>query len=85
MIRSAVETTIGTALTTQEEGIYVPEFDPGHGMSAGGVLPPWWNNTGIRILIDRFEETLPLHDGWDGLREPDHSPADHPPRTTFEQ
>jgi hypothetical protein len=42
-------------------------------MSAGGVLPLWWNNTGIRILIDRFEATLPLRSDGNELREPDQS------------
>ncbi|MEO3939311.1 DUF1643 domain-containing protein [Dermatophilaceae bacterium Soc4.6] len=35
--------------------VYVPAFDPGHGMSAGAVQPTWWSHTGIPIVIDRFE------------------------------
>lgn len=70
LIREQAETIIGTALTSDEEGIYVPMFDPGHGMSAGAVSPGWWNATGIRILIDRFEATLPLHPDGAGLLEP---------------
>ncbi|KQY96816.1 Appr-1-p processing protein [Microbacterium sp. Root53] len=70
LIREAAETIIGAPLTTSAEGIYVPEFDPGHGMSAGGVSPAWWNSTGIRILIDRFEATLPLRPDDAGLLEP---------------
>lgn len=35
--------------------VYVPAFDPGHGMSAGAVHLPWWSHTGIPILLDRFQ------------------------------
>ena len=35
--------------------VYVPAFDPGHGMSAGAVQVPWWSHTGIPILLDRFQ------------------------------
>ena len=59
MIQTAAEEIIGTSLSTAEEAVHLPEFDPGHGMSAGAVHPSWWKNTGIRILIDRFEGTLP--------------------------
>ncbi len=34
--------------------IYVPEFDPGHGMSVGAVHVPWWVHTGLPILLDRY-------------------------------
>lgn len=35
--------------------VYVPAFDPGHGMSAGSVDLSWWSRTGIPILLDRLE------------------------------
>ena len=34
--------------------VRIPEFDPGHGMSAGHVHLPWWARTGIPMLLDRF-------------------------------
>ncbi|GAA1994446.1 macro domain-containing protein [Microbacterium pumilum] len=70
MIRTAAETITGRPLAEGDEPFHLPEFDPGHGMSAGGVTPSWWNTTGIRILIDRFEATLPQQDGGDGLTVP---------------
>lgn len=71
LIWAAAEDIIGASLTSGDEPVYVPEFNPGHGMSACQVLPSWWTSTGIRILIDRFESTLPLHAGIDGLLEVD--------------
>jgi len=67
MIRAAFESTTGRALVDDDEPFHVPEFDPGHGMSAGGVTPSWWASTAIPILIDRFEATLPHEPGDDGL------------------
>ena len=55
MIQKAAETIIGAPLAHTDDPIHVPEFDPGHGMSAGNVLPSWWHDTGIPILIDRYE------------------------------
>jgi O-acetyl-ADP-ribose deacetylase (regulator of RNase III) len=55
LIREAAVATIGSSLTTAAASIHVPAFDPGHGMSAGGVAPAWWNATGIPMLLDRFE------------------------------
>jgi O-acetyl-ADP-ribose deacetylase (regulator of RNase III) len=55
MIQKAAETIIGAPLAHTDHPIHVPEFDPGHGMSAGNVLPSWWHDTGIPILIDRYE------------------------------
>lgn len=63
VIAVAVEGMIGEPLADREcrswsdhdAAIYLPEFDPGHGMSAGGVHVPWWSRTGIPILLDRFE------------------------------
>lgn len=52
--RDAAEAIIGTPVSDTDDPVYVPEFDPGHGMSAGGVLPSWWNATGIPTLIRRF-------------------------------
>ncbi|MEZ3161390.1 O-acetyl-ADP-ribose deacetylase [Microbacterium sp. BWT-B31] len=55
VIRDAAQAVIGAALSASDDAHYVPEFDPGHGMSAGAVSREWWNTTGIRTLIDRFE------------------------------
>ncbi|WP_363430134.1 O-acetyl-ADP-ribose deacetylase [Microbacterium sp. LWH3-1.2] len=55
MIQKAAEGIIGVPLAHTDGPIHVPEFDPGHGMSAGNVLPSWWHDTGIPILIDRYE------------------------------
>lgn len=70
LIRGAAETVVGARITSSDEGIYVPAFDPGHGMSAGGVMPSWWSATGFRILVDRFEATLPQAPDGDGLTVP---------------
>lgn len=78
LIRSAAEAMIGASLVHIEDALYVPEFDPGYGMSAGGVSRLWWNNTGFRILIDHFEVILPLQSDGDGLREPAPSSSDGP-------
>ncbi|QEV99402.1 O-acetyl-ADP-ribose deacetylase [Microbacterium caowuchunii] len=67
LIRTAFESITGRALTDEDEPFHVPEFDPGHGMSAGGITPSWWASTAIPILIDRFEATLPVEPGDDGL------------------
>ena len=58
-IHAAAAGILGTSLRNAGAPIHVAEFDPGHGMSAGAVLPSWWKNTGIRILIDRYEATVP--------------------------
>jgi len=73
LLRSAAEAIVGTPLAHKDEALYVPEYDPGHGMSAGGISPSWWNNTGIRILIDRFEASPPPRPGRNGPSEPDPS------------
>jgi O-acetyl-ADP-ribose deacetylase (regulator of RNase III) len=54
LLRSAVEEITDVTLTTDREAVYIPEFDPGHGMSAGSVSPSWWIRTGIPILVDRY-------------------------------
>ena len=56
MIRAAADTIVGSSLAHADDRIYVAEFDPGHGMSAGSVLPSWWNGRGIPFLLDRFHE-----------------------------
>ena len=37
----------------REGSVYVPGFDPGHGMSSGWVSFVWWRDTGLPILLDR--------------------------------
>jgi O-acetyl-ADP-ribose deacetylase (regulator of RNase III) len=62
LVTAAVEELIDVPLTSrkykswQDEAavVYVPEFDPGHGMSAGAVHLPWWHHTGLPILLDRY-------------------------------
>lgn len=62
LITDAIEQVVGEPLTSREStlwhdnaaAIYVPEFDPGHGMSAGAVHLPWWTHTGVPILLDRY-------------------------------
>jgi len=63
LLTDAIEQVVGESLTGRESipwhdhpsvAIYVPEFDPGHGMSAGAVHAPWWIHTGVPILLDRF-------------------------------
>jgi O-acetyl-ADP-ribose deacetylase (regulator of RNase III) len=62
LITDAIEQLIGEPLTSREStawhdrtaAIHVPEFDPGHGMSAGMVHLPWWIRTGVPILLDRY-------------------------------
>lgn len=63
LITDAVGEILGDPLGSRESSgwyddtaaVYVPAFDPGHGMSAGAVHVPWWSHTGIPILLDRFE------------------------------
>jgi O-acetyl-ADP-ribose deacetylase (regulator of RNase III) len=54
---AAVEEIAGAALTDERESVYIPEFDPGRGMSAGTVSLTWWAKTGIPILLDRYGAT----------------------------
>ena len=63
LITDAIEQVLGEPLTSREStpwhdthaaAIYVPEFNPGHGMSAGAVHAPWWIHTGLPILLDRY-------------------------------
>lgn len=70
MIRTVFESITGRSLSDGDEPFHVPEFDPGHGMSAGGVAPSRWAAMAIPILIDRFEATLPHQPGDDGLSVP---------------
>lgn len=46
---------IGQPLRDAPAQVYVREFDPGSGISAGQVSPRWWADTGIPILLDRAE------------------------------
>ena len=63
LIAHAVGKILGDPLESRESigwhddtaAVYVPAYDPGHGMSAGAVHVPWWSHTGIPILLDRFE------------------------------
>ncbi|WP_347405076.1 O-acetyl-ADP-ribose deacetylase [Micromonospora sp. WMMD1082] len=62
LITHVIEQVVGEPLTNREStpwhdstaAIYLPEFDPGHGMSAGTVHLPWWAHTGVPILLDRY-------------------------------
>ena len=54
VVAAAVEDIIGVPLSSDRASVYVAEFDPGHGMSAGAVSVEWWNGTGIPILLDRY-------------------------------
>lgn len=61
LIVESIERTIGQPLAPTEDhdaSVYVADFDPGHGMSAGHVHLAWWLKTGIPIVIDRFEGVL---------------------------
>ena len=57
-VAAAAEEIIGAPLTADDEPVYVAEFDPGHGMSAGGVNRAWWKTTGMPILIDRYDAAM---------------------------
>lgn len=54
-LAAVIEEIIGVPLDDSREAVYVPEFDPGRGMSAGSVSPSWWVKTGIPILLDRYD------------------------------
>ncbi|MEU2167865.1 macro domain-containing protein [Micromonospora chersina] len=62
LITHAIEQVVGEPLVSRESApwhdsaaaIYLPEFDPGHGMSAGHVHLPWWSHAGVPILLDRY-------------------------------
>jgi O-acetyl-ADP-ribose deacetylase (regulator of RNase III) len=75
LIADSIEQVVDEPLTSRESApwhdnhsaaIYVPEFNPGHGMSAGAVHLPWWVHTGLPILLDRYA----------ALHEPDALPDD---------
>ncbi len=63
LLEDGVGRVVGDLLVSRESlgwhdaaaAVYVPAFDPGHGMSAGVVHLPWWSHTGIPILLDRFQ------------------------------
>jgi hypothetical protein len=62
LLTDTIEQVIGEPLVSGEStarddttaAVYMPEFDPGHGMSAGAVHLPWWIHTGVPILLDRY-------------------------------
>jgi hypothetical protein len=62
-LEAGVGKVVGDPLVSRESlgwhdaaaAVYVPAFDPGHGLSAGAVQLPWWSHTGIPILLDRFQ------------------------------
>jgi O-acetyl-ADP-ribose deacetylase (regulator of RNase III) len=54
LITDVIEQFLGEPLTDPTKTIYVPAFDPGHGMSAGAVNVAWWIQTGLPILVDRY-------------------------------
>ncbi|WP_089254550.1 O-acetyl-ADP-ribose deacetylase [Asanoa hainanensis] len=61
LLVDAIEEVVGESLTKSwhdsSAAVYVPDFDPGHGMSAGGVHLPWWAHTGVPVVLDRYEAT----------------------------
>ncbi|MFC6022216.1 macro domain-containing protein [Plantactinospora solaniradicis] len=73
LLTDTIEQVVGEPLVSREStpwhdksaAIHVPEFDPGHGMSAGAVHLPWWVHTGVPILLDRYA----------AQREPDAAPT----------
>jgi O-acetyl-ADP-ribose deacetylase (regulator of RNase III) len=62
LLTQTIEQVVGVPLTSRDSApwrdssasVYLPEFDPGHGMSAGAVHLPWWAHTGVPILLDRY-------------------------------
>ncbi|WP_353952519.1 DUF1643 domain-containing protein [Knoellia sp. S7-12] len=63
LLQGGVDKVVGDLLASRESlgwhdpdaAVYVPAYDPGHGISAGAVHLPWWSHTGIPILLDRFQ------------------------------
>lgn len=60
LVVESIERAVRQPLIVEEDyaSVYVADFDPGHGMSAGHVHLAWWLNTGIPIVVDRFEGAL---------------------------
>lgn len=62
LLTATIEQVVGEPLYSRDTtpwldstaAIHIPEFDPGHGMSAGSVHLPWWAHTGVPILLDRY-------------------------------
>ncbi len=54
-VMSAAEAIAGAPIGG--ESVYVAEFDPGHGMSAGHVSGEWWQSTGLPLLMERFDSS----------------------------
>lgn len=53
MLADAIEQIVGRPLAS-EDPAYVPEFDPGHGLSAGTVDLPSWARTAVPAVVDRY-------------------------------
>jgi O-acetyl-ADP-ribose deacetylase (regulator of RNase III) len=73
LITDTIEQVVGEPLSSRESApwndnraaVYVPEFNPGHGMSAGAVHVPWWVHTAVPMLLDRYA----AHHETDGRRD----------------
>ncbi|GIF63402.1 hypothetical protein Ais01nite_14370 [Asanoa ishikariensis] len=55
LLTDAIEQVVGETLSDGAAHVYLAEYDPGHGMSAGAVQLGWWAQTGVPILLDRYE------------------------------
>ena len=57
LVETSIERRVGRRPSTYADppSEYIAEFDPGHGMSAGHVHLRWWAQTGIPIILDRYE------------------------------
>lgn len=62
ILERAFEEAVGTPLDSAVDSVYVPDFDPGSGISRGMVKPSWWRDTGIPILLDRHQRHAVEHD-----------------------
>lgn len=54
LLEAAIGEILGTPLGEADDVVYLPAFDPGHGMSAGSVSTSWWRETGVPTLLNRF-------------------------------
>jgi hypothetical protein len=57
-LEAAWETAVGQRLTNSSTPVHLARLDPGHGMSAGQVVPEWWHNTGLILIIDRYNGAI---------------------------
>lgn len=46
---------VGLPLTNSDTPIYLARLDPGSGLSRGNVVPRWWHDTGLVLLLDRYQ------------------------------